>query len=92
MPQMPLELGPEHPQRQHVEHDVEKPAVQEHVGDELPHPQLLQDAERHQTQSVGSRRAHRGRNAWPRNITTLAPMSAFIAVEIGPGPKENDDA
>ena len=34
-----LELGAEHPQRQHVEQDVEHAAVQEHVGGELPHLQ-----------------------------------------------------
>jgi hypothetical protein len=28
----------------------------------------------------------------PTNITTLAPMSAFSAVDRGPGPKENEDA
>jgi len=27
-----------------------------------------------------------------RKIATFAPMSALIAVETGPGPKENDDA
>ena len=36
----PLELGAEHPERQHVEQDVEQAAVQEHVGGELPDLEL----------------------------------------------------
>ena len=43
-----LELGPEHPQGQHVEEDVEDAAVQKHVRGELPQPELVQDERRHE--------------------------------------------
>ena len=33
-----------------------------------------------------------GRTSIARNIATFAPISAFSAVESGPGPKENDEA
>ena len=88
-PPDPLELRAEHPQRQHVEQDVEDPAVQEHVGGELPHPELVQHERRHQAPGIGPPPCA---NDVTRNITTLAPINAFSAVEIGPGPKENEEA
>ena len=33
-----------------------------------------------------------GANDVATNMTTFAPMSAFSAVETGPGPKENEEA
>ena len=38
----PFQLDAEHPQREHVEQDVEDPAVQEHVRDGLPERELLE--------------------------------------------------
>ena len=51
----PLELGAEHPQRQHVEEDMKQPAVQEHVGAELPDPEPVDDEERNQAERLGER-------------------------------------
>jgi len=41
-----LELGPEHPQREHIEYDVEDATVQEHVGRKLPDPERPHDEDR----------------------------------------------
>ena len=87
-PPDPLQLSPEHPQRQHVEHDVEDPAVQKHVGGELPDPELVQ----HERGTNPRYRTTPCANDVIRNITTFAAISAFSAVEIGPGPKENEEA
>ena len=50
-----FELGTEHPQRQHVEHNVKDPAVQEHVGDELPDPEIAKDERRMQPEYIRER-------------------------------------
>ncbi len=55
----PFQLGAEHPQRQHVEQDVKDSRVQEHVGDELPRPELMHHERRHQAQIVAQGRQQR---------------------------------
>ena len=64
------------------------PGVQEHVGDELPHAQPRHHPHRHQAELDP---AAAGTNVVARNIATLAPMMILSAVEIGPGPNENED-
>ena len=68
--------------------DVENPAVQEHVGGELPNPQNRTTANG-TSPSIG---VSAGTASVAMNITTFAAMSAFNAVDTGPGPKENDEA
>ena len=50
---------------------------------------LLDHEDRHQPQRLGQRPDDQ---LVRKKSATLAPMSAFIAVERGPGPKENEDA
>ncbi len=87
-----LELGAEHPERQHVEEQVEEAAVQEHVRRRLPDAQLRDDICVGMSPSQVSARGRPGSIDCAMNTTTFAAISAFIAVEIGPGPKENDTA
>ncbi len=46
----PFQLHAEHPQREHVEKDVEDPAMQKHVGDGLPEGKIFDDVRRPQAQ------------------------------------------
>ena len=93
----PLELGAEHPQREHVEQDVKDPAVQEHVRGGLPDARTML-----RTGPGGAGSTHAGCNPnstfgigknahCATNIATFAPISALSVVESGPGPKEKDE-
>src|SRR6266851_2772558 len=41
--EQPLDVAPEHVQREHVEENVRGPAVQKAVGEELPDPEAVPD-------------------------------------------------
>src|SRR6202011_5465919 len=53
-PPMQLQVGPKHPQSEHVEEDMEDTTMQEHVGGQLPDHEVLDHRNRKQRQ-VGER-------------------------------------
>ena len=51
-----FQLRAEHPQRQHVEQNVEQPAVEKHVRPELPDPEVPKHEHRMKPEHVGQDR------------------------------------
>ena len=82
----PFELDAEHPDAQHVDQDVHRTPMQEHVGDELPDPAPL-DHELGDEPEVPERRPP-DRARQRRRRATLMMMIHLTAKVIGPGPKE----
>src|SRR5579872_1216058 len=68
-----FELRAEHPQREHVEQDVKDPAVQEHVRDGLPQPQLVHER-------VAAKAEHR-RQHWPGGSDQQPLFGEFLSDE-----------
>ena len=69
----PLELHAEHPEREHVEQDVEDSRVQEHVRNELPHVQTSEHVCGTQTERQRDRRRDSETGTYSDDVRDRAP-------------------